>query len=136
MIYKSSPYFLPSFQSTGLLVQEKKFKIDLQDGSHLGFLTEMILAIFNLHVTLILPTKTPKQFLSECFFKSMKARIMSFQTPTARTGIHKGSFFPQTIRDWNVLPDLIITSAKGAEDGVARFISLVRARDPMANECH
>ena len=35
--------------------------------------------------------------------------------------------FPQTIRDWNALPDSLISSAKGAEDGVAKFTSLVRA---------
>ena len=43
--------------------------------------------------------------------------------------IYKGSFFPQTIRDWNALPDSIITSAEGADDCVARFTSLVRAKD-------
>ena len=47
----------------------------------------------------------------------------TFQTLAARTDIYKGSFFPQTIRDWNALPDSIITSAEGAEDGVARFAS-------------
>ena len=52
---------------------------------------------------------------------------LTFQTP--RTDIYKGSFFPQTIRDSNAFPDSIITSAEGAEDGVARFTSLVRARD-------
>ena len=47
----------------------------------------------------------------------------TFQTPATRTDIYKGSFFPQTIRDWNALPDLVITSAEGSEDGVARFTS-------------
>ena len=32
LIYKSSQCFIPSFKSTGLLVQEKKKKIDFQDG--------------------------------------------------------------------------------------------------------
>ena len=32
-------------------------------------------------------------------------------------------------RDWNALPDSLISSAEGAEDGVAKFTSLVRARD-------
>ena len=50
-------------------------------------------------------------------------------TPAARTDIYKGSFFPQTIRDWNALPDLIITSVEGAEDGLDRFTSMVRLRD-------
>ena len=30
---------------------------------------------------------------------------MAFQTPIANTYVYKGSFFPQTIRDWNALPD-------------------------------
>ena len=47
--------------------------------------------------------------------------------PIERTGIYKDTFFPETIRDWNALPDSII-SAEGADDGVARFTSLVRAR--------
>ena len=36
---------------------------------------------------------------------------------------------PQTIRDWNAFPGSIISSAEDAEDGVAMFASLVRARD-------
>ena len=40
MIYKSPGYFLPSFESTGLSVQEKKFKIDFQYGDHGGFGTD------------------------------------------------------------------------------------------------
>ena len=41
-------------------VQEKKLNIDFQDsghGGHLGFLIRTILAIFDLQVTLMLPTK-------------------------------------------------------------------------------
>ena len=54
---------------------------------------------------------------------------MAFQTPTVNTDVYKGSFFPQTIRDWNALPDSLISPAEGAEDCVAKFTSLVRARD-------
>ena len=54
---------------------------------------------------------------------------MAYQVPIANTEIYKCSFPPpQTIRDWNALPDSLISSAEGAED-VAKFISLVRARD-------
>ena len=59
LIYKSPRYFL-MFRKIGLLVQEKKQKIDFQDGhhgSHLGFPTETILAIFDLHFIPMLPTK-------------------------------------------------------------------------------
>ena len=54
---------------------------------------------------------------------------MAFQTPIANTDVYKGSFFPQTIRDWNALPDSLISSAEDARDCVAKFTSLVRARD-------
>ena len=58
--YKSPRCFLPSFKSIGLSVQDEKLKTDFQDGrqgGHLGFPTEMILDIFDLQVTLMLPTK-------------------------------------------------------------------------------
>ena len=35
----------------------------------------------------------------------------------------------QTIRDWSALPDSLISSAEDTEDCVAKFTSLVRARD-------
>ena len=50
---------------------------------------------------------------------------MAYQVPIANTDIYKCSFSPQTIRDWNALPDSLISSA----EGVAKFTSLVRARD-------
>ena len=52
-----SPDYQTSFESVCLSVQEKKFNIDLQDGGRLGFPVRMILAIFDLQVTLILPIK-------------------------------------------------------------------------------
>ena len=60
MIYKSPQCFLPSFESAGLSVQEKKRKIDFQDGCHgdnLEFPIETILAIFDLQVTPMLSSK-------------------------------------------------------------------------------
>ena len=54
---------------------------------------------------------------------------MAFQTPIANTDVYKGSFFPRTIRDWNALPDSHISSAEDEEDCIAKFTSLVRARD-------
>ena len=60
LIYKSPWYFLSNFESLGLSIQEKKFKIDFQDGicrRHLGFLIKRILAIFDLQVDSIILTK-------------------------------------------------------------------------------
>ena len=51
---------LPSKFVVGLSVQEKKRKIDFQDGhqgGHLGFPIGTILATFDLQVTLMLPSK-------------------------------------------------------------------------------
>ena len=59
-MYKSPRCFLASLESTGLSVQEKKRKIDFQDGchgGHPGFPIGMILAIFDIQVTPMLPTK-------------------------------------------------------------------------------
>ena len=51
---------------------------------------------------------------------------MAFQTPIANADVYKGSFLPQTIRGWNAIPNSLISSAV---DFVAKFTSLVRARD-------
>ena len=37
--------------------------------------------------------------------------------------------FLQTIRDWNELPDSLISSDEMSDDCVSKFTSLVRARD-------
>ena len=52
-----------------------------------------------------------------------------FQIPSASKDSYKKSFFPQTIRDWNALPDSLISSAKLSDDCVSKFTSFVRARD-------
>ena len=60
LIYKSPWCFLGSLEAIGLSVQEKKRKIDFQDGGHgghLGFPISTILAIFDLQVTPMLPSK-------------------------------------------------------------------------------
>ena len=57
LIYKSPQCFLASLELIGHSVQEKKRKIDFQDGGHLGFPIGRILDIFYLQVTPMLPTK-------------------------------------------------------------------------------
>ena len=60
MIYKSPWCFLLSFESSDFWVWEKKRKIHFQDsrhGRHLGFTIGMILAIFDLQDTPMLPSK-------------------------------------------------------------------------------
>ena len=65
--------------------------------------------------------------IDDLFPKSRRGRnqhTMAFQTHIASTDVYKCSFFPQTIRDRNSLPDSLISSAEDA-----KFTSLVRARD-------
>ena len=51
---------------------------------------------------------------------------MTYQTPIANADAYKSSFFfLQTIRDWNALPESLISSAEDAEVCVAKFTSLV-----------
>ena len=54
---------------------------------------------------------------------------LAFQIPSASKEAFKSSFFPQAIRDWNDLPDSLISSAEMSDDCVSKFASLVRARD-------
>ena len=63
--------------------------------------------------------------------RGRKQHSKAFQTPIANTDVYKCSFFPQSIRYWNVLPDSLISSAEDAEDCVAavKFTFLMRAID-------
>ena len=51
---------------------------------------------------------------------------MAFLTPTAGTDTYKYSFFPGTIRDWNALPESVVSLAESADDCVAKFTSLLQ----------
>ena len=54
---------------------------------------------------------------------------LAFQIPSASKEAYKSCFFPQTIRDWNDLPDSLVSSAEMSDDCVSKFASLVRSRD-------
>ena len=54
---------------------------------------------------------------------------LAFQIPSASKDVYKYSFLPQTIRDWNDLPESLISSAELSDDSVSKFTPLVRARD-------
>ena len=53
---------------------------------------------------------------------------LAFQIPSASKDVYKYSFFAQTIRGWNDLPESL-TSSELSDDSVSKFTSLVRARD-------
>ena len=58
---------------------------------------------------------------------------LAFQIPSVSKHVYKYSFFPPrlsvTIRDWNDLPESLISSSELSDDSVSKFTSLVRARD-------
>ena len=54
---------------------------------------------------------------------------LAFQIPSASKDVYQHRFFPQTIRDWNDLPESLISSSELSDDSVSKFTSLVRARD-------
>ena len=54
---------------------------------------------------------------------------LAFQITSASKHVYQYSFFPQTIRDWNDLPESLISSSELSDDSVSKFTSLVRARD-------
>ena len=54
---------------------------------------------------------------------------MAFQIPSTSKDVYKYSCFPQTIRDWNDLPESLISSSELSDDSESKFTSLVRTRD-------
>ena len=54
---------------------------------------------------------------------------MSFQIPSASKEVYKNSFYPWTIKDWNDIPESLISSSELSDDSVSKFTSLVRARE-------
>ena len=53
---------------------------------------------------------------------------LAFQIHSASKDVYKYSFFLQTIRDWNDLPESLFISSELSDDSVSKFTSLVRAR--------
>ena len=53
---------------------------------------------------------------------------LAFKIPSASKDVYMYSFFPQTIRDCNDLPESLISSSELSDDSVSKFTSLVRAR--------
>ena len=48
---------------------------------------------------------------------------LAFQIPSASKDVYKYSFFRQTIRDWNDLPESLISSSELSDDSVSKHLS-------------
>ena len=55
--------------------------------------------------------------------------VAEISTPWPSKDVYKYSFFPQTIRDWNDLPESLISFSELSDDSVSKFTSLLRARN-------
>ena len=55
--------------------------------------------------------------------------VAEISTPSASKDVYKYNFFPQTIRDWNDLPESMISSSELSDDSVSKFNPLMRARE-------
>ena len=55
-----------------------------------------------------------------------KQNSLAFQIPSFSKEAYKISFFPHSIRDWNDLPDSLISFAETSDDCMSKFASLVR----------
>ena len=54
---------------------------------------------------------------------------MAYEIRYASKDAYKKSFSPQTTRDWNYLPDSLISAAGLSDNCKLKFTSLLRARD-------
>ena len=70
------------------------------------------------------PATLKRRGLTELIKLKLEKRVLS-----ASIEAYKGSFFPQTIRDRNDLPDSLFSTAEMSDDCVSKFASLVRSRD-------
>ena len=67
-----------------------------------------------------------------CEVKSNSCRnqhSMAYQISYASKDAYKKSFSPQTNREWNYLPDSLISTAELSDNCLSKFTSLLRARD-------
>ena len=69
-----------------------------------------------------------KMSISIAYRRGRNQHSFAFQIPSASKDVYKYSFFRQTIRDWNDLPESLISSSELSDDSVSKFPSLVRAR--------
>ena len=55
--------------------------------------------------------------------------VMAYQISYASKDVYKKSFSPQTISNWNYLPDSLISAAELSDNCISKFTSILRARD-------
>ena len=76
--------------------------------------------------------KVKSKFMQMTLSKNRRCRnqhSMTYQISYASIDVYKKSLSPQTIRDWNYLPDSLISTAEVSDNCVSKFISLLTARD-------
>ena len=56
-------------------------------------------------------------------------RELKFNIPYARTDCYKYSFIPRTVRDWNNVPQHIISDAENASNKIQRLSNLIKHKN-------
>ena len=76
--------------------------------------------------------RIPKDDLIPKTRRGRNQHSLAFQIPSASKDVYKYSFFPQTIRDWNNLPEPLISSSELSDDSVfkstSHFLTLAQGR--------
>ena len=65
--------------------------------------------------------RVPKDDLQPNPWRGRNHQSVAFQIPSASKDVYKYGFFPQTIRDWNSLPESLIFSSELSDDTVSKF---------------
>ena len=132
-IYKKPLYLAPvrlqrmimKLQRYDLRVQYKKgselYFADTLSRAHLPDTSKNVDEDFEISMVLVVSEQKLTQRRNQ--------HSLAFQIPSASKDVYQYSFFPQTIRDWNDLPESLISSSEMSDDSVSKFTSLVRARD-------
>ena len=63
--------------------------------------------------------RIPSDYLHPKTKRGRNHHSLAFQIPSASKDVYKYNFFPRTIRDWNDLPESLISSSELSDDSVS-----------------
>ena len=117
------------FIKRGFLIIPRSQSVRHSPGKHVRDIYCILLRLILLYKGLKGKARIPTDDLIPKNRRCRNQLSLAFQIPSASKEAYKSSFFPQTIRDWNDLPDSLVSSAEMSDDCVSKFASLVRSRD-------
>ena len=113
--------FLRKIQSIQVLAfQKEQVRIKIVYNS-----VQQQLRSYNASMAISLQARIPTDDLIPKTRCGRNQHSLAFQIPSASKDGYQYSFFPMTIRDWNDLPESLISSSELSDDSVSKFTSLV-----------